>query len=171
MRGKMPAEATEKSVMVSEKGLMEVRHFWFSRKRIAEINVPAWPTPIHQKKFTMAKPQPIGMLIPQMPTPLVKSQPMATVRRPVRLKEMAKPINQPREVGRVRTIALILSVTERKVWPGPSTGVSWRISGESDGGCPTLMLSPVPGLDCAPRQDTWCAAANSIRPGGCSCAA
>jgi hypothetical protein len=28
------------------------------------------------------------------------------------LKEIANPINQPREVGRVRTMALILSVTE-----------------------------------------------------------
>ena len=36
---------------------------------MAEISVPAWPMPIHQTKLTMAKPQPTGMLMPQMPTP------------------------------------------------------------------------------------------------------
>ena len=79
---------------------------------MAEMSVPAWPIPIHQTKLTMAKPQPIGMLMPQMPTPLMISQPIATVISPVRLKARAKPINQPRETGLVRTMALILSVTE-----------------------------------------------------------
>ncbi len=74
--------------------------------------MPAWPMPIHQTKLTMAKPQPIGMLMPQMPVPLMISHPMATVISARRLKEIAKPTNQPKEVGRVRTIALILSVTE-----------------------------------------------------------
>ena len=50
-----------------------------------------------------------------MPTPLVNSQPMAMVIKPVRLKAIAKPTNQPKEVGRVSTIELILSVTERNV--------------------------------------------------------
>ena len=39
------------------------------RSRIAEINVPAWPMPIHQTKLTMAKPQATGMFTPQMPMP------------------------------------------------------------------------------------------------------
>ena len=52
------------------------------------------------------------MLMPQMPVPLMTSQAIATVINPMRLKAIAKPTNQPREVGRVRTIALILSVTE-----------------------------------------------------------
>src|SRR5207245_11103576 len=98
MRGKMPAQATAKSVIASAKRLMEVRHFWFSRKRIAEINVPAWPIPIHQTKFTMAKPQPIGMLIPQMPTPLVKSHPMATARSADRGEGTANPVNQQDDI-------------------------------------------------------------------------
>ena len=36
---------------------------------MAEINVPAWPIPIHQTKLTIAKPQSTGILMPQMPTP------------------------------------------------------------------------------------------------------
>ena len=41
---------------------------------MAEISVPAWPIPIHQTKLTMAKPQPTGMLMPQIPTPTISSQ-------------------------------------------------------------------------------------------------
>ena len=36
---------------------------------MAEISVPAWPMPIHHTKLTMAKPQPMGMVTPQMPMP------------------------------------------------------------------------------------------------------
>ena len=36
---------------------------------MAEISVPAWPMPIHHTKLVMAKPQPTGTLLPQMPTP------------------------------------------------------------------------------------------------------
>ena len=82
---------------------------------MAEMSVPAWPIPIHQTKFTMAKPQPMGMLMPQMPVPLVNSQPMAKVSKPVRPKAIKKPMYQPKEVGRVRTMELILSVTDPKV--------------------------------------------------------
>src|SRR5277367_1075294 len=71
MSGKIPAQATAKSVMASAKRLIEVRHFWLSKKRIAEMSVPACPIPIHQTKLTIAKPQPIGMLMPQMPTPFI----------------------------------------------------------------------------------------------------
>ncbi len=35
---------------------------------------------------------------------------------------MPKPIHQPNGVFRVRTIELILSVTEPNVWPGAMTG-------------------------------------------------
>src|SRR5207302_6760485 len=54
------------------------------RNKIAEMSVPAWPIPIHQTKFTMAKPQATGMSMPQMPTPLVNSQPMAMVIKAVK---------------------------------------------------------------------------------------
>ncbi len=50
--------------------------------------------------------------MPQMPVPLMISQPMATVIMPMTLKAIRNPIYQPMEVGRVRTMALILSVTE-----------------------------------------------------------
>src|ERR1700744_2053877 len=65
----MPAQATANSVMASENRLMDVRQSCFKRNKTAEISVPAWPIPIHQTKLMMAKPQAMGMLIPQMPTP------------------------------------------------------------------------------------------------------
>ena len=40
----------------------------------------------------------------------------------VSMKQMPKPMNQPFEAGRVRTIALIFSVTVPKVCPGSMTG-------------------------------------------------
>src|SRR5260370_563496 len=120
MSGKIPAQATAKSVMGSAKRLMEVRHFLFSKNRIAEIRVPAWPIPIHQTKLTMAKPQPTGILMPQIPTPLMISQARETVSTITIVKARAKPATQPREVGRVRTMALILSVT------GGYVGRGWR---------------------------------------------
>ena len=67
--GNSPAQATANSVIASAKRLIDVRHCWCSSSRMAEISVPAWPMPIHQTKLTMAKPQPTGMLMPQMPTP------------------------------------------------------------------------------------------------------
>ena len=69
--GNMPAQATANSVMASAKRLMDCRHAWRINNRKAEISVPAWPIPIHQTKLTMAKPQPTGMLIPQIPTPTI----------------------------------------------------------------------------------------------------
>jgi hypothetical protein len=67
----MPAHDTAKRVIASAKRLIEVRHVCFSSSRIAEINVPAWPMPIHQTKFVMSKAHPTGMLLPQMPIPFV----------------------------------------------------------------------------------------------------
>src|SRR5580704_15569293 len=55
-RGNIPAHMTAKIVIASANRLIEVRHFWCSRRRIAEISVPAWPIPIHQTKLTMANP-------------------------------------------------------------------------------------------------------------------
>ncbi len=72
MPGKIPAQITAKMVMASAKRLMLVRHFWRSRKRMAEISVPAWPMPTQNTKFTMAQPQPTGLFSPQTPTPLMK---------------------------------------------------------------------------------------------------
>ena len=61
---------TAKIVIASAKRLIDVRQSCLSSSRIAEISVPAWPMPIHQTKLMIAKPQPTGMLTPQMPVPL-----------------------------------------------------------------------------------------------------
>src|SRR5258708_29503620 len=111
------------------------------------------------------------MLTPQRRVLWMLSQPMARVIRPMRVKAMKNQMYQPREVGRVRTIALILAVTEPYVYPGPITGVSRRISGESSGGCPALMPTPIQDSDCGPRRGKWCAAAHSVRREACNCAA
>src|SRR6266851_2833551 len=58
--GYKPAEATANKVIASANRLIDVRHSWRSRSRIAEISVPAWPMPIHQTKLRMSKPHPTG---------------------------------------------------------------------------------------------------------------
>src|SRR5580765_850431 len=52
--GKRPAQETAKSFSASANRLIDVRQAWCSKRRIAEINVPACPMPIHQTKLTMA---------------------------------------------------------------------------------------------------------------------
>ena len=69
MIGKMPAQATANSVIASAKRLIDVRHVCFNSSRMADISVPAWPMPIHHTKFTIAKPQATGTLMPQIPVP------------------------------------------------------------------------------------------------------
>ncbi len=78
---------------------------------MAEISVPAWPMPIHQTKLTIAKPQPTGTLMPQMPTPLNSNMPMVFRSTITRMNASPKPTSHFRLVGRVSTMALILSVT------------------------------------------------------------
>ena len=56
----MPAHMTAKIVMASAARLIDVRQRWRSRKRIAEISVPAWPMPIHQTKLMMSQPHMTG---------------------------------------------------------------------------------------------------------------
>ncbi len=70
----------------------------------------------------MAKPQPMGIVTPQMPIPFRNRYPMANSIIMVTMNARAKPTNHPLEVGRVRTMALIFSVTVPKVWPGSMTG-------------------------------------------------
>ena len=79
---------------------------------MAEISVPAWPIPIHQTKLTMAKPQPMGILMPQIPTPLTINQASEPNSSITRLNVSVKPASQPMPSGRVSTTAAILSVTE-----------------------------------------------------------
>jgi hypothetical protein len=58
-------------VMASAARLMEVRHFWRRRQRMAEISVPAWPMPIQNTKLTMSQ-RPVDRAgpRPQTPTPV-----------------------------------------------------------------------------------------------------
>ena len=102
----------------------------------------------------------MGMLMPQIPTPLVISHASATVSSMTTLNARVNPANQPSDAGRVRTMALILSVTVPYVCPGSITGDSRRISGELTGGSPALMPSPSLNSDCALQRDTWCADAS-----------
>ena len=66
----MPAQMTAKIVMASADRLIDVRHFWRSRHRIAEMSVPAWPMPIQNTKLTMGHAQLTGVRWPQTPTPV-----------------------------------------------------------------------------------------------------
>ena len=120
--GKMPAQATAKSVIASAKRLIDVRQSCLSSSRIAEMSVPAWPMPIHQTKLMIAKPQPTGMLTPQMPVPLMSSQVIAISSIIVSMKPTNRPKNQLYGCRRVRTIAAIFSVTVPNVCPGSMTG-------------------------------------------------
>jgi len=47
-----------------------VRQRCRSRKRIAEISVPAWPMPTQKTKFVMSKAQPTVLFRPQVPMPV-----------------------------------------------------------------------------------------------------
>ena len=51
---------TAKMVIASAARLIEVRHFWRKRKRIAEMSVPACPIPTQNTKFVMSHAQPTG---------------------------------------------------------------------------------------------------------------
>ena len=78
---------------------------------MAEISVPAWPIPIHQTKFVMAKPQPTGIMMPQMPTPLANSRTTHHRNSSNRAKPAAKHAIQKAGVRRVSTTEAIWSVT------------------------------------------------------------
>src|SRR6202035_2091397 len=110
----MPAQATAKSVIASAKRLIEVRHCWRRRRRMAEMRVPAWPMPIHQTKLTMGNPQPTGWLTPKIPTPRQNSQVTEVRNIIMKRKEMAKARYHQRGIFR-RTTELILSVTVAEV--------------------------------------------------------
>src|SRR5215475_10746372 len=71
MPGNIAAQHTANSVIASAERLIDVRHFWRSRNKIAEINVPAWPMPIQNTKLVMSHAQKTGLLLPHTPTPVV----------------------------------------------------------------------------------------------------
>ena len=97
------AQATAKSVIASAKRLMLVRHGWRMSNSIALMNVPAWPMPIHQTKFVIAKPQPTGMLMPQTPTPRISSHAIETVSSMTSASVTPTAASQSGPTGRRRT--------------------------------------------------------------------
>src|SRR5688500_19350556 len=86
---------TAKMVIASAARLIDVRHVWRKRKRIAEMSVPACPIPIQNTKVVMSHDQPTGTLSPQTPIPSQKSHETATPRRPRRAPEGMKNAHQP----------------------------------------------------------------------------
>ena len=68
-----PAQQTAKRVMASAARFRLDRHFWRNRKRMAEINVPAWPIPTQNTNVPMGKPHPTVWFMPQMPRPVAKT--------------------------------------------------------------------------------------------------
>jgi hypothetical protein len=113
---------TAKIVMPSANRLIDVRQPCLSSRRIAEISVPAWPMPIHQTKLMIAKPQPTGMLTPQIPVPLISSQVTAIPSMPMIMKPMDTTMNQVRGVRPDRTTPPILSLIDASVCPGSMSG-------------------------------------------------
>ena len=98
--GNVMAHMTAKMVIASAERLIEVRHFWRKRKRIAEMSVPAWPIPTQNTKFVMSHAQPTGTLRPQIPIPSQNSHETATPRRPRSASEGMKNSHQPIGVRR-----------------------------------------------------------------------
>src|SRR5450759_194862 len=116
-------------VIASAERLIEVRHFWRKRKRIAEMSVPACPIPTQNTKFVMSHAQPTGTLRPQMPIPSQKSHETATPRRLRSAREGMKKNHQPigvrRSTGSATTSVIEWKSGERRMSVGrPATGLS-----------------------------------------------
>ena len=87
---------------------------------------PAWPIPIHQTKLTIANPHITGLV--DAPDPDAPEEQVGDRDRQQhqQAEGRARTRRTSRQLkGRVRTIALILSVTEPNVCPAPSTGAGW----------------------------------------------
>ena len=113
---------TAKMVIASAERLIEVRHFWRKRKRIAEMSVPACPIPTQNTKFVMSHAQPTGTLRPQMPIPSQNSHETATPRRPRSAREGMKKNHQPigvrRSMGSATTSVIEWKSGERRMSAG-----------------------------------------------------
>src|SRR6185436_8061205 len=120
---------TAKMVIASAERLIEVRHFWRKRKRIAEMRVPACPIPTQNTKFVMSHAQPTGTLRPQIPIPSQNRHETATPRRLRSAREGMKKNHQPMGVGRssgsATTSVIEWKSGELKMSVGrPATGLS-----------------------------------------------
>ena len=140
------AHMTAKMVIASAARLIEVRHFWRKRKRIAEMSVPACPMPTQNTKFVMSHAQPTGTLRPQMPIPSQKSHETAAPRRPRSAREGKKKSHQPigvrRSSGSATASVMEWKSGERRMSVGrPTTGLSSSSA--------SVWAKPVPRFDCA----------------------
>ena len=110
---------TAKIVIASARRLIDVRHFWCSSSRMAEISVPAWPMPIHQTKLVMAKPQ-ADRDVDAPDADARRRAGKSTATEKTQQQHDADAEAQPASPARSAassTMALILSVIERKLWP------------------------------------------------------
>src|ERR1700738_2471214 len=146
--GKVPAQTTAKIVIASANRLIELRQVCLNSSRIAEINVPAWPIPIHHTKLMIANPQAPGIVTPQMPTPFRKSHVQPITRPMATPAATTRPKNHPSGVFDVSTIPAIFCVTDLKVWPGAITAYSpvrGSIMGSTMGSMgPLVAIMPAP---------------------------
>ena len=92
--GKVPAQMTAKIVIASAKRLIAVLHFCLKRKRIAEINVPAWPMPTQNTKLTIGYPHATGLLFPHTPTPVNMRYPINKPSIDINEKEIPRAMYQ-----------------------------------------------------------------------------
>src|SRR3954463_12651474 len=120
---------TAKIVIASAERLIEVRHFWRNRNRIAEMSVPACPIPTQNTKFVMSHAHPTGTFRPQMPIPSQKSHEMATPSSPSSATEGMKKNHQPigvrRSTASATTSVIEWKSGERRISVGrPATGLS-----------------------------------------------
>src|SRR5687767_1136082 len=140
---------TAKMVIASAERLIEVRHVWRKRKRIAEMSVPACPMPTQNTKFVMSHAQPTGWLRPQIPIPSQKSHETATPRRPRSAREGMKKNHQPigvfRSTGSATTSVMAWKSGERRMSVGRvSTGLSSSSA--------SVWATPVPRYDLCARD-------------------
>src|SRR5439155_21601903 len=70
MIGNIAPIISANTVITSAQRVTGRRHVAFTRRRIAEISVPAWLMPIHKTKFVMSNAQKTGELSPQTPMPV-----------------------------------------------------------------------------------------------------
>src|SRR6266487_2834552 len=112
--GKIAAHMTAKSVIASAERLIEVRHFWCSKYKIAEMSVPACPIPIQKTKFVMSQAHPTGMLFPHVPTPVEIWYPRQKRPKVAALAVMVKATHHQRGAG-FSTTPEIRSVNQLKL--------------------------------------------------------
>src|SRR5580698_5992958 len=103
------------------------------------MSVPAWPIPIHQTKLMIAKPQPIGILMPHTPTPLMMSHVAPAIRFCSTANEINRPNTHPSVIFRLRTMPPTLSETDARLWPSSITGPTSIFEGNSTG-CAILAI-------------------------------